>query len=144
MPRSQNQVASVRQQLILLDRSGTADAEDRRTSVVVLLESRAQADHADDLVALQRVGNHLAVARFKDHEGPGDVRKERRLWQGKERDLRRKIGGPDLRDNAAHEHRHEDESSPDHDSARLHCGAGGLGRIRDLPIAGGDPMPELE
>src|SRR5688572_1669166 len=83
----QDDVTAVRQLLVFLDRAGAADSVDRWTSFVILLESRTQLDHADDLVALEHVGNHLAVARLEDQERARHGREERRFGQRKQRNL---------------------------------------------------------
>ena len=78
-PLQDDGVAAVGQLLVLDDASGAAHRVDGRTAFVFGLEPWAQSHHPDDAIALQRVGNHRAVARLENQQRPRGMRKQRRL-----------------------------------------------------------------
>ena len=71
-------VAAVGERLGVGDHAGAADREDRRPALVVRLVARLQQHHADDAIALQRVGHHRAVARLEDVQRQEHVRETAR------------------------------------------------------------------
>ena len=91
-----DQVAPVVLRLALLDPAEAADAVDLRVVGVRVLDLRdpvvlpggERLDHADQLLAFERVGHHVAVARLEDVERQQVPRQQQRAGQRKDRDDR--------------------------------------------------------
>ena len=68
------------------DASRTADFIEIRTPLVVALPIAPKHRHPDDPISLADIGDHFAIARLEDVQRRGDVGKEDKIRQRKERD----------------------------------------------------------
>src|SRR5262249_52660454 len=113
---------TIRQLLVVFDDPGASNRVDRRPPLVILLVSFTQTHHPDDLVALECIGDHLAVSRLVDHERAGVTREQHHFGQGKKRNLGRKFS--DLRRSSAlcrgGEGKSDEKSERDREQPHVH------------------------
>ena len=75
-PAKDDVVAPVRQPLEMCNHAAAPERVDRRSSFVIVFPPRPQQCHADNPIASQRIGDHLAITGLEDVERQKNARKK--------------------------------------------------------------------